>query len=148
MRKRTVALVPLVAMAMIAYFALAASGAVISGTSGPDVITSPPGTTNIILGKGAGDTLTGNGNKDVILGMAGGDTIDGSGSNDVLGGGADPDTITGGGGHDMITGDLGNDTVWANDGQQDFIDCGGEAGDVANVDAIDSWMNCATVNVI
>jgi Ca2+-binding RTX toxin-like protein len=76
-------------------------GAVISGSSGDDVIYGTPG--NDVLSGGAGN--------DVIYGYAGDDLLDGGAGNDRLFGGAGNDTLLGGAGNDQLHGGSGNDDL-------------------------------------
>ncbi len=107
------------------------------------------------------DVLHGDGGNNTLTGWDGNDTLDGKGANDVLIGNNGDDTLTGQAGADAFHGDDylvgdglvgdGDDTVSANEGEADqHFDCGGSAGDVANLDAaaVDSApvSNCETVN--
>lgn len=117
-----------------------------------DSIDLPNFGTSIVEGHGGNDTITGNDGTETIDGGPGADRLEGGYGNDV---------ITGGPGKDTIYGDetsqrcsylencvivpFGNDTIYARDGEPDTVDCGvGE--DKAVVDAIDTVVNCETVD--
>lgn len=57
----------------------------------------------------------------------------GLGGNDTLTGGPSSDTLIGGPGHDHIEGDGGGDTIYARDGQRDWITCGANSYDRRDV---------------
>lgn len=79
-----------------------------------------------------------------------GDVLDGGEGRDVLDGGAGDDfELRGGPGEDTISGGAGDDTVYAQDGEKDEVDCGGDrhAGDTAHVDeGLDVVSNCEEQN--
>lgn len=81
------------------------------------------------------------------------DTLDGDDSVTLTGappsvvhGGDGDDTISGGPAPDRLYGDAGNDTIDARDGLADVVDCGA-GDDRAELDAIDTAVNCETVPV-
>lgn len=62
----------------------------------------PWGSTAIIFGTNANDTLIGNENRNWMFGVAGNDRIEGLGGDDVITGGAGRDTMFGGDGNDVF----------------------------------------------
>jgi Ca2+-binding RTX toxin-like protein len=128
-------------------------------TPGTYVGSDGPDTFNVIFTNGSVSALGGN---DVVTGGDGPDAIDGGAGDDQLSGGFGNDAITGGPGRDDIGGDRtaacaygplfgsctigsGNDPIYAQDGEQDTIDCG-PGGDTAYVDAIDVVTGCESVH--
>ena len=149
MRKRTLALVPLASLAMLVYFSVGASAAIIIGTNQPDTITATSGT-NTIVGKGGGDTLTGYNNADVIVGNGEGDWIGGAGGNDMLAGENGADTMYGGNGNDIVSGGAGDDDIFTDgDGKVDIVTCGADGG-TTTVDAIDEvvWQSIFPCTIV
>jgi Ca2+-binding RTX toxin-like protein len=101
-----------------------ADGVFAQGEAGDDVMTG-------------GDPLNPNDFTDTLEGGFGNDVINGRGGKDTLEGGPNRDTLTGGSGRDIINGGLNADTIFAEDGEQDTIDCGSglfDGTDVAHVD--------------
>jgi hypothetical protein len=84
--------------------------AIITGTSGANVINGTAGGDIILAGKG-NDTVSGGNGNDIIDGGEGNDTIDGGAGTDLINGGDGNDTINGGAGLDILYGDDGNDTM-------------------------------------
>jgi len=113
MRGTTIALALVLAAA-----AVPAAAAMMSGTSGPDVIA-------------------GSWANDVIHGHAGNDRLSGGRGNDVIMGGPGNDRLVGGPGHDVITGGPGADA----------INCG-TGKDTVYADASDTLTNCAHDTIV
>lgn len=90
----------------------------------------PAGTTNVIIGSAASETLTGTDGADCIFGLGGDDTIDGLDGDDYICGGAGNDTIVGGLGNDTLFGETNADTISGGFGD-DTID-GGGGSDILN----------------
>ena len=89
---------------------------------------------------GQNDTIVG---IEDVLGTAGADNITGSAVGNDLAGLAGNDRIVGGAGPDRILGGRHANNLNAVDRGVDRIDCGGEAGGTATVDAIDQVLRCA-----
>ncbi|MFN3231367.1 MAG: cadherin domain-containing protein [Alphaproteobacteria bacterium] len=103
--------------------------AVITGTSGNDVINGGD-LGNDILGGAGDDTLTGGANADWLFGEAGNDTLNAGGADgNYLSGGANNDTLNGAEGSDWLDGGDGIDQLYGGAGD-DILD--GGAGDGAN----------------
>jgi glucose/arabinose dehydrogenase len=78
-----------------------ATGGVLKGTPGKDVI----------VGSDEADRILGRGGADLICGVGRGDTLKGGGGADELRGGAGADTLRGGGGDDRCKGGPGRDEI-------------------------------------
>jgi Ca2+-binding RTX toxin-like protein len=93
---------------------------------------------------GENDTLTvvedlvGAGKDDTLVGDAGPNVISGLDGNDA---------ITGGPGGDILYGNQGNDRINAVDGGVDRVGCGGDAGDAASADDVDTVSGCASLSI-
>lgn len=76
----------------------------INGTSGNDVITVAPASTDgdYLDGREGNDTLNAAGSDDVLVGGTGTDKLFGNGGNDLLSGGAGADALDGGAGIDTV----------------------------------------------
>jgi Tol biopolymer transport system component len=126
----------------------------IYGTDGPDVLHGD--FSQVVLGLGGddtlyaddtyyyfdGDTLYGGPGNDHLIGGYARDILYGGPGDDTLEGGPSADILIAGPGHDHIDGGGGGDTIGAQDGERDWIDCGGNgygpAGrDVVYADRID-----------
>ncbi|MGE4426397.1 MAG: calcium-binding protein [Solirubrobacteraceae bacterium] len=139
----------------------------VGGSAGNDVIVGSPGNDHL-WGSDGDDVIRGLGGNDRLAGDNGNDTIDGGAGNDELSGGCMTDTLVGGPGVDAFYSDAAPfstcgaslrsplDRIDAVDGEPDALifcqETGDQAGDVANVDAIDPVTNsgagaCATINV-
>jgi Ca2+-binding RTX toxin-like protein len=110
-----------------------ASGAIISGTEGddiievafvfPDEIRTEPNTLNgtthnadVVTGNGGDDAISGGGGDDVIDGGSGDDTLNGEAGHDTLNGGSGDDVLSGGVDDDILIGGAGNDVLAGGDG--------------------------------
>jgi len=105
-----------------------AEGVVADGEAGNDTLVG-------------GDPLDPNNFTDSLDGGFGDDTINGRGGRDTLEGGPNRDTLIGGRGRDIINGGLNADTIFAEDGEQDTIDCGSGLFDGADVAHIDEGLD-------
>jgi Ca2+-binding RTX toxin-like protein len=97
---------------------------IVRGTGFDDVISIPKG-----------DLYGVDGNDELSLTSAGGRIYGGDGT----------DTLNAGPGRALLFGGRGPDTLNSSNGVPNSDDCGGRA-DVANVDAVDTTVNCETVN--
>jgi Ca2+-binding RTX toxin-like protein len=116
--------------------------------SGRDGVNASPLTTPVSLDVTAGagdDQIAGSPNADTIRGGDGVDQLTGNAGNDVITGDAGNDTIVPGPGSDSVNAGDGDDLVDAGEGTADVIDCG-PGNDRANVDALDSTVNCEMVH--
>jgi hypothetical protein len=77
---------------------------------------------------------------------SGGDTLVGSAADNQLLSGGGGDVLVGGGGFDMLSAGGGSDQLFARDGLADGIDCG-EGTDFAQVDDVDTTVDCEVVDV-
>jgi Ca2+-binding RTX toxin-like protein len=112
-------------------------------TAGAKITLPDPGATTSGNGiAGENDSLT---SIEDAVGTVGADTIVGSKVSNQLFGGSGNDSITGGAGVDLLSGGGDDDTLNANDGEADRVDCGGQAGDKANIDQFDSTTGCPAV---
>lgn len=91
------------------------------------------------------------GSQDTFQNEGDGDLLDGAEGRDLLDGGHGDDfELRGGPGEDTITGGGGDDTVYAQDGEKDEVDCGGNrsaGGDTAYFDeGLDVLSGCEAEN--
>lgn len=94
-----------------------ASGVVIRGTVGHDLIRGDDGDDRLFGGNGD-DTIDGGRGDDVILGGPGQDTLNGHVGDDIMRGGLGDDSLNGGDGDDWLHGGAGDDTImgyWGDD---------------------------------
>ncbi len=112
------------------------SGVTITGTTGPDLITTsqanptlPPGTplpaegSDQLFGGTGNDTLAAGAGTDFLYGEDGADRLFGQPGNDVISGGDGDDSLNGGAGADVLIGDTGQDWAMFN-GDWDAPDAG------------------------
>lgn len=90
---------------------LLARAAIVSGTSGDDVLTTRFDLASIMSGGAGNDTITGSDLNDSIDGGAGNDVLNGGAGADFITGGVGNDTINGGNGTDTVSGGLGDDSI-------------------------------------
>jgi Ca2+-binding RTX toxin-like protein len=107
---------------------LTAIQAVITGTSGNDLVNG----TNTIFGQlpatDGDDIISGKGGNDRLFGLAGDDTISGDGGKDKLRGQDGNDTLEGGNGKDNLKGGAGDDILDGGKGKDKLI--GGSGADM------------------
>jgi len=87
-----------------------------TGTSGNDVKVGTTTGTNIMLGLGGNDTLTGGDGDDMLKGGNGNDTLNGGAGNDYLDGGAGADKLYGGDGNDTLVYDATDTVIYGGTG--------------------------------
>ena len=79
------------------------------------------GADNIISGGNGKDTLYGAGGNDTLNGDNGVDTVYGQAGNDTLNGDSGDDTLYGGSGNDVLVGGGGADELWGGSGNDTFV---------------------------
>ena len=87
-----------------------ATGAVVEGTPGDDILYGTDGP-DVIRGYGGNDTIYAGNGPDQVHGGEGVDTIYGEGCDDILEGDQDHDIVIGLGGTDDLRGDRGDDLL-------------------------------------
>lgn len=90
---------------------LLARAAIVSGTSGDDVLATRFDLASTMSGGAGNDTISGSDLNDSIDGGAGNDVLNGGAGADSITGGAGNDTINGGNGADIVSGGLGDDSI-------------------------------------
>jgi Ca2+-binding RTX toxin-like protein len=153
--------------AAAAFAAINCAGGTCFGTNDPDTLY---GTANVdnIQGLGGDDTIYGKGSNDFLAGdqafeqtLRGNDKVYGGSGNDELEGNQDNDLLVGGPGNDKLNpldgqqlgtkdtveGGRGADNVYANDGNEDVINCGRGTQDIVRYDVgLDTIRNCEIKN--
>lgn len=110
--------------------------------------------TDVLVGNGAGNTLTGNAGDDELFGGAGGDTLLGGGGRDLLVGDVGDDALYGGTGNDdldggadtdLFFGGAGDDGFINDDGVAETVDCGAGTLDDPEPSANDTFVACELI---
>ena len=114
------------------------SMALVSGTSGPDVIVVTQGPALVLAGAG-NDRVTGSTGNDLLIGGEGNDLLIGGLGNDTIWGDLGNDTIWGGAGNDHIWLSSGTNEVWAGAGRDTLF--GGDGDDILGGGADDDWIH-------
>ncbi len=104
-------------------------GAVVTGSSGNDVIQGTESDDHLSGGSGD-DVIFGYGGNDQLNGDAGNDQLDGGAGEDRLSGGSGDDQLHGGSGNDDLLGGTGNDQLFGDSGN-DRLD-GGPGNDLVD----------------
>jgi hypothetical protein len=114
--------------------------ALVTGTSGRDVIVGDPGP-NQINGAGGNDVICGGAGADVLEGAGGDDVLRGESGRDQVSGGAGNDDLADKMGHDRLAGGTGNDRIDTTNGSQNNVDCG-PGRDRLKADRRDQFERC------
>jgi RTX calcium-binding nonapeptide repeat (4 copies) len=136
--RRTILLVSLMALAMLLLASGVALAKYIGGTDGDDNLR----------GTKRADTINSYRGNDVVKGRKGNDTLNGNPGEDRVYGGQGNDKIFGGDGKDQEYGSKGRDRISSAGLEADVVDCGPGGRDWAEVDPLDTVVNCERVEMV